>query len=567
MKTRTHFLARKFRQYRFRAKHLRRAQSSSTPMLTPQQQKWARQLQNLYQELQSYYSRRTLRRMAAGAAVFLSLQAPSFAQDFVEPIQNPWQLESENFWPIQEFVDIDNDGDLDLFLSGYGPNEGYFHQKFYENIGIASSPLFIDFEMTPFGVSDLQVTNATFGDLDNDGDLDMLLGSYDQMTGVRYYENVGDAENPFFDNPQYNPFGIQDAVYFNFVHLTDLDDDGDLDLMLTQSQGILTYYENTGDANAPIFSNPTDFPFGLNTLPIGTYVRAFDLADLDGDGDQDMLIHEYDTSYDEGIFYLENVGDASNPNFAAAVEAPFNLSLNAYSAVHLNLADFDADGDIDLTAGVYDGSILYFKNLGDNVAPTSSDFSIITPFETAYEFTEADFPFSDANSDDDFDKISVETIPTGGILSVAGGGGLFGGEEIDAEDLFLLAYIPDAGGFGVGYDQFQFKVADADTFSDETYTVTITVQNPGSTQESLLDLGCRILQNPIREVLRVQLGDQPILTIQVVSALGSIVAEQTETKWIGGNIVELAAQEWPSGTYWLKIRGEEGTQIIPFVKH
>ena len=567
MKTRTHFLARKLRQYRFRAKQLRRVQSSSTSGLNPQQQKWARQLQNLYQELQSYCSARSLRRIAAGAAIFLGLQATSFAQDFVEPIQNPWQLESENFWPIQEFVDIDNDGDLDLFLSGYGPNEGYFNLKFYENIGIASSPLFIDFEMNPFGVSDLQVTNATFGDLDNDGDLDMLLGSYDQMTGVRYYENVGDAENPFFDNYQYNPFGIQDAIYFNFVHLTDLDNDGDLDLMLTQSQGILTYYENTGDASAPIFNSPTDFPFGLNSLPLGTYVRAFDLADLDGDGDQDMLIHEYDTSYDEGLFYLENVGDASNPNFAVAVEAPFNLSLNGYSAVHLNMADFDADGDIDLTAGVYDGGILYFKNLGDNVAPTSTDFSIITPFETAYEFTEEDFPFFDANADDDFDKISIEAIPTGGILSMAGGGGLFGGEEIDAEDLFLLAYIPDAGGFGVDYDQFQFKVADADAFSDETYTVTITVQNPGSTQESTLDLGCSILQNPIQDVLRVQLGDQPINALQVVNPVGKIVAQQIASNWVGDNTIELVSERWPSGTYWLQITGEKGIQVIPFVKY
>ncbi|MEO1715112.1 MAG: T9SS type A sorting domain-containing protein, partial [Bacteroidota bacterium] len=158
-------------------------------------------------------------------------------------------------------------------------------------------------------------------------------------------------------------------------------------------------------------------------------------------------------------------------------------------------------------------------------------------------------------------------IPTGGILSMAGGGGLFGGEEIDAEDLFLLAYIPDAGGFGVDYDQFQFKVADADTFSDETHTVTITVQNPGSTQESTLDLGCSILQNPIREALLVQLGDQPINALQVVNPVGRIVAQQTATNWVGGNTVELAAERWPSGTYWLQITGEEGIQIIPFAKH
>lgn len=567
MKSSTHFLARKLRQYRYRAKQLRRFSSEKEFSLNAQQRLWVRQLQRLYSELKPYHSGQKLRKIAAGAAIFLGLHLNhTQAQDFLPPVINPWQFESENFWPIQEFVDIDNDGDLDLFLAGYGPFEYYFNLKFYENIGSPFISTFIEFQMDPFGVEDDQVTNPTFGDLDADGDLDMLIGGYGMYSGVRYYENVGDAENPAFDNYQYNPFGLGDAEYFSFVHLADFDADGDLDLFVSESQGIFTYYENIGDPLSPSFASPQTNPFGIGDLLGPIYVRAFDFVDFDDDGDLDLFVHDYDTSYDEGMFYLENTGGANNPAFTSVVEAPFNLQLNAYSAVHLHAADFDNDGDIDLTAGVYYGGLQFFENLGDNIAPTSADFSITTNFETAYNFSGTEFPFFDPNSDDQLDKISIESIPSGGILTMAGGPALFGGEEIGQSSLMLLSYVPDDGGFGLDYDQFQFKVADDDVFSAETYTVSITVDPPSAVQEVQSSGRIQLRQNPVYQMVRFQASEALAGDFRVFNGLGQLVLEG-KVDVLPGEEGSFSVATLPTGHYWLQIQTEKQMLIVDFLKH
>jgi hypothetical protein len=86
-------------------------------------------------------------------------------------------------------------------------------------------------------------SHPTTGDLDLDGDLDMLIGE----TGgnFRYIQNLANANAPLFDGGQLNPYGITGGVATVVLpEFVDIDGDGDLDILATSDGGALWFYEN-----------------------------------------------------------------------------------------------------------------------------------------------------------------------------------------------------------------------------------------------------------------------------------------------------------------------------------
>jgi hypothetical protein len=135
------------------------------------------------------------------------------------------------------------------------------------------------------------VPAPTFADLDADGDFDLLVGDY--YADFQYFENTGTANAPAFAASVQNPFGLQgisSAYYFSLPTFVDLDDDGDMDVMVGGYYPTLYYFENTGTANAPAFAAQVQNPFGLSLPYYNIYPAS---ADLDDDGDMDLLVGEY----------------------------------------------------------------------------------------------------------------------------------------------------------------------------------------------------------------------------------------------------------------------------------
>lgn len=312
----------------------------------------------------------------AGAAVL----APNMteAQSFLPPQVNTFGLANwGDGYNNPTFADLDNDGDLDMLVG-----EFYSNFLYYENTGSNTAPAFAApvtnaFNLTPTGATSaagLSYFSAPmFVDLDNDGDFDVMSTEY-YYGDLYYYENTGTNSAPSFAAVQVNPFGIASMAEYTISQPTfaDLDNDGDLDMMVgDDGTNELYYYENTGTVSAPAFAAPVNNPFGL--APNMSWINAT-FIDIDGDADYDLFLGE---SSGEAV-YFENTGTVSAPAFAAGVINPFGLTTVGSYNVNL-FQDLDGDGLLDCMAGDQDGDFTFWKGC----APDEVSVTISTP--CAYE--------------------------------------------------------------------------------------------------------------------------------------------------------------------------------------
>jgi len=234
--------------------------------------------------------------------------------------------------------------------------------KYYENTGTNINPAFI--EQTgagnPFDSVDVgNYASPVFADIDNDGDQDAFIG--EKYGTVKYYKNTGNNTNPVFTEQTgaLNPFNGVDVGWSAVPAFADVDNDGDWDAFIGESLGTIKYYKNTGDSTNPAFTEQT----GANNLFDGVDVvnnANLTFADIDNDGDWDAFIGEGSGT----IYYYKNTGTITNPVFTQQTGANnlFNgVDVGRYAAP--TFADIDGDGDLDAFIGEYDGTVLFYENL------------------------------------------------------------------------------------------------------------------------------------------------------------------------------------------------------------
>ena len=184
---------------------------------------------------------------------------------------------------------------------------------------------------------------------------------------------------PAFANAVKDTFDLPVSTsIINTIQAADVDFDGDLDILTGQlQQEALFLFSNSGKKDSAILGTYSKNPDGM--LTASSFLNYARLADLDGDGDLDLLTTSFDpNNASAGVFaYQTNVGNAYKQQCAAPQLNPFGLSLPADTLVPttLEVFDFDADNDFDILAGLITpsgtGNVYYcfYQNTGNAQTP------------------------------------------------------------------------------------------------------------------------------------------------------------------------------------------------------
>ncbi len=245
------------------------------------------------------------------------------------------------------FADLDGDGDQDVLVSNKISAQDFETGEIFYFENISESGTLRWQQREPLDIGGHYNLAPAIADLDADGDLDMLVGTWNK--GSLYFRNDGTPSAPNFVLDESNTVTLTRGSN-STPALVDIDADGDLDLFIGESSGDLNFYLNNGGPNAPKFDLVSD---KFEEIDVGRRsVPRF--ADLDGDGDQDLILgREAD-----GVVLYMNQGTAQAPIFVESGTLPAPFPILAVPA----FIDIDNDGDLDVFSGGLGGGLLFFRN-------------------------------------------------------------------------------------------------------------------------------------------------------------------------------------------------------------
>ena len=450
-----------------------------------------------------------MRKLLLGALLLLST-TNTFSQTLNFTLANPQPNIMEGYGGTFASGDIDGDGDLDLLMTRIGP-----WTKLYKNDGTGN------FTEVTHNFPRSGNSQAFFKDLDGDGDLDLFFSGQNEL--AQKFANIyrNDGLGNFTQVPNNLPVFIEGAA------IADVDNDGDQDLVITTAT-ISDIYLNNGNA---VFTPQGNSVF----TPVDGIVQ---IIDIENDGDQDVIISGSNT-----IKLYQNNG-------SGVYTLNINTTFPAISAEGIEVADTDNDGDLDLIINGNTQNLLYINNGAGLFS------SISTNLQQTFAGKNA---FADLDNDGDQDLLIVGS-QAGGLPNIFNivyrndGNNTFVQTQILGGEYIADCVIADFNGDGL-------KDIIIQGFADDTNVYWNTSTVLGISEQIVNNNSIIFYPNPAKDFINLILKDESLITIY--NSVGQIVF----TKKMNSNDFIIDISNLTNGVYIIKLNENGNSKTAKFIKH
>ncbi|NUM48845.1 MAG: VCBS repeat-containing protein, partial [Anaerolineales bacterium] len=298
----------------------------------------------------------------------------------VNPAQDPLACEASCSFPNNNLGDMDNDGDLDILQTSY------FDKRIWINDGNGVFSLIMLENLDAYSL--LFAYSLQFGDLDGDGDLDIVAEDYGSL---KIWFNDGTGNFPW------PPVVIAVEAILPPRALHDFDQDGDLDILwLTQGPEIanipvMMILKNNGSGDFRV----EDVGFFSGAI---AFLSSVAVGDLDLDADLDILLSQNLSSPPDQVWLNDGTG-----HFTLHPVIPGFREGEAHWVDYFHLLDLEGDGDLD-SAVYMCAQPAYFTALwvNDGTGIFTSQPSLLDCLNDPSKFTLA-YQSGDLDGDGDLD--------------------------------------------------------------------------------------------------------------------------------------------------------------------
>jgi len=480
------------------------------------------------------------------------------------------------------WVDYDNDGDKDLFITALeGKNSFYINDGEMNFTDISSSIGIFQTDLFTYG--------ASFGDIDNDGDLDLFISNRSPVDHNYLYRN---DSGTYVDITNSSGISLEGQLSFCSIFF-DYDKDGLQDIYVSndKEENINRLYKNLGDG---VFQDVSDF----SNAGVDVSAMSTTLGDFNNDGWFDIYITNTPFSQISSIVgnvLLKNNGDGTFTNIATETGTSFD-SLG-WGSVFL---DADNDGFLDLyVSSSLDGSAqflssAFYHQQNDETFIIPQDIGFSSDLRESYSNaigdinndgkpeivvvndTENNFLWQNNTSNqNNWLKVKLE-----GVISNRDGIG--NTIEINVDGQSQYRYTLAGEGYLSQNSFYEFfgigEAAEVD-YVKVTWTATgetETINNISSNQSIIIKEGSGILSNDTvlkattfgvypnpsnNGIFKITTTNQEIISLQVFDLSGRLIIKKSDIS----NNDEINLSQYQKGIYMARLSSKTKNEVLKLI--